>query len=149
MILECARCARCAGCAKVRTVRCAKVRKVRTVRRGLAVLSAYTDLLNPRHGRAALALWGHKVARFTSPFALVVALGASLAGGREPWIRLLLVAQLSAYALAGLALWQPALRRWRLLRIAAFFVLVNASMLVAWFHHWAGTRVTMWEPTRR
>ena len=33
--------------------------------------------------------------------------------------------------------------------LAAFFVLVNASMLVAWFHHWAGTRVTMWEPTRR
>ena len=55
-------------------------RKVRTVRRGLAVLSAYRDLLWPWRGRGALSLWGHKVARFTSPFALVAALGASLAG---------------------------------------------------------------------
>jgi hypothetical protein len=124
-------------------------RKVRTVRRGLAVLSAYTDLLHPRHGRAALALWGHKVARFTSPFALVLALAVSFAGAGQPGIRLLLIGQLAAYGLAGMALGWPVLRRWRLLRIAAFFVLVNASMLVAWFHHWGGTRVTLWEPTRR
>jgi cellulose synthase/poly-beta-1,6-N-acetylglucosamine synthase-like glycosyltransferase len=33
-------------------------RKVRTVRRGIAVLAAYREILHPRHGRAALALWG-------------------------------------------------------------------------------------------
>ena len=55
-------------------------RKVRTVRRGLAVLFAYPDLLSPAAGPVALSLWGHKVARFTSPFALaVLALGSLLA----------------------------------------------------------------------
>ena len=49
------------------TRRASGARKVRTVRRGIAVLSAYRDLLHPRYGRAALSLWGHKVARFTSP----------------------------------------------------------------------------------
>lgn len=125
-------------------------RKVRTVRRGLAVLAAYTDLLHPRHGRAALALWGHKVARFTSPFALLVALGASLAArGSSAWIDALLGAQLLGYALAGAGLLWPALQRSRLVRIASFFALVNASMLVAWGHHLRGARVTVWQPTVR
>ena len=34
-------------------------------------------------------------------------------------------------------------------RIAAFFVLVNASMLVAWGHHLRGRRAVLWQPTRR
>jgi cellulose synthase/poly-beta-1,6-N-acetylglucosamine synthase-like glycosyltransferase len=42
-------------------------RKVRTVRRGIAVLSAYRELLHPRHGRVALALWGHKMAAPRNP----------------------------------------------------------------------------------
>jgi hypothetical protein len=125
-------------------------RKVRTVRRGLAVLAAYTDLLHPRHGRVALALWGHKVARFTSPFALLVTLGASAAGSASsPVLTAFLALQLAAYAAAGTGLLWPALQRWLPLRIASFFVLVNASMAVAWFHHLRGTRVTVWQPTRR
>jgi hypothetical protein len=125
-------------------------RKVRTVRRGLAVLAAYTDLLHPRHGRAALALWGHKVARFTSPFALVVAFGASLAGSAwSRWIAALLVSQVVAWGLAAAGLLLPGLQRWRPLRIASFFALVNASMLVAWLHHLRGSRISVWQPTRR
>lgn len=125
-------------------------RKVRTVRRGLAVLSEYTDLLHPRHGRTALALWGHKVARFTSPFALLVCLAASLAGSAaSPALASFAALQLLAYALACAGLVFRPLLRLRPLRIASFFVLVNASMLVAWVHHLRGTRVTIWQPTRR
>ena len=80
-------------------------RKVRTVRRGLAVLFAYRELLHPRHGRVALALWGHKVARFTSPFALLVMLGASAAAAPASALAgLLLIAQLAFYALGAAAL---------------------------------------------
>lgn len=125
-------------------------RKVRTVRRGLAVLFAYRGLLHPRYGRAALALWGHKVARFTSPLALVVVLIASLAAARSsPLSALFAVAQLAAYGAAGLALVVPAVARFRLPRLAGFFVLVNASMLVAWWHHLRGDRAVTWQPTRR
>lgn len=125
-------------------------RKVRTVRRGLAVLFAYRALLHPRYGRAALALWGHKVARFTSPLALLVVLIASLAAApTSPLAALLALAQLVAYGAAGLALVVPAVARFRLPRLAGFFVLVNASMLVAWWHHLRGEKAVTWQPTRR
>lgn len=125
-------------------------RKVRTVRRGLAVLFAYRSLLHPRHGRAALALWGHKLARFTSPLALLLVLGASLAAAPASRLAALLAGlQLAAYAAAGLALGVPAVARFRLPRLAGFFVLVNASMLVAWWHHLRGEKAVTWQPTRR
>lgn len=125
-------------------------RKVRTVRRGLAVLAAHRDLLHPRHGRIALALWGHKVARFTSPFALVLLLAASAAAApQSPAAALLLGAQLGAYGLGALALWLRPLARLLVPRLAGFFLLVNASMLVAWVHHAAGHPAVTWQPTRR
>ncbi|MGH0037069.1 MAG: glycosyltransferase family 2 protein [Myxococcota bacterium] len=125
-------------------------RKVRTVRRGIAVLVAYRDLLHPRHGRRALALWGHKVARFTAPFALVALLAASAwLAPTDPPAAVLLVVQLAAYALAAAALVARPLQRWLVPRIAAFFLLVNASMLVAWFYHLSGQRAVTWTPTRR
>lgn len=125
-------------------------RKVRTVRRGIAVLAAYRDLLHPRFGRAALSLWGHKVARFTSPFALLlVLLGSALAAPHGPLAAALLVAQLGAYALGGLALFAAPVKAWSIPRLAGFFLLVNASMLVAWVYHLSGRRAVTWQPTRR
>jgi len=125
-------------------------RKVRTVRRGIAVLAAYRDILHPRHGRAAFSLWGHKVARFTSPFALLVLLGASaVAAPTSPAAAALLTAQLLAYGLGGLSLAVPAVARFGPARLGGFFMLVNASMLVAWGYHVSGQRVVLWEPTRR
>lgn len=125
-------------------------RKVRTVRRGIAVLSAYRDLLHPRHGRVALSLWGHKVARFTSPFALAILLGASAAASPTSSVAAgLLAAQIGVYAVGALSLWVPPLARWPVPRLAGFLLLVNASMLVAWAYHLSGQRVLTWLPTRR
>jgi cellulose synthase/poly-beta-1,6-N-acetylglucosamine synthase-like glycosyltransferase len=125
-------------------------RKVRTVRRGIAVLLAYRDLLHPRHGRRALALWGHKVARFTAPFALLAILVASAVRAPvDPWAAALLAAQAAAYGLAAAALVAKPLQQWLIPRIAAFFLVVNASMLVAWLYHWSGQRAVTWTPTRR
>jgi cellulose synthase/poly-beta-1,6-N-acetylglucosamine synthase-like glycosyltransferase len=125
-------------------------RKVRTVRRGLAVLSSYRDLLHPRFGRAAFSLWGHKVARFTSPFALLLMLVASAAAAPvSPAAQALLVIQLAAYLLGGLALLIPSVATWTPARLGGFFILVNASILVAWGYHLSGRRAVVWEPTRR
>ncbi len=125
-------------------------RKVRTVRRGIAVLAAHRALLHPRYGRQAFSLWGHKVARFTAPFALVMMLAASAARAPvDPWAAALLTAQLAAYALAVAALVAKPLQQWLVPRIAAFFLVVNASMLVAWGYHLSGQRSVTWTPTRR
>ena len=125
-------------------------RKVRTVRRGIAVLAAYRELLHPRHGRTAFSLWGHKVARFTSPFALLVLLLASAAAApRSLAAASLLALQIAAYGLGGLALASPVVARWFGARLLGFFLLVNASMLVAWAYHLSGRRSVTWQPTRR
>ena len=125
-------------------------RKVRTVRRGIAVLESYRDILHPRHGRISFSLWGHKVARFTSPFALILMAGASaLAAPTSALAAWLLVLQLAAYLLGGLSLVSPTLARFTPARLGGFFMLVNASMLVAWMHHSRGDRAIVWEPTQR
>jgi cellulose synthase/poly-beta-1,6-N-acetylglucosamine synthase-like glycosyltransferase len=124
-------------------------RKVRTVRRGLAVLSAYRGLLSPCSGRVAFSLWGHKVARYTSPFALLVLLAASAIAVREPAGGALLAAQLIAHGLGAGSLVSPRIARFAPARLLGFFLLVNASMLVAWFHHLAGRQILTWEPTQR
>jgi cellulose synthase/poly-beta-1,6-N-acetylglucosamine synthase-like glycosyltransferase len=125
-------------------------RKVRTVRRGIAVLLHYTPLLSPRAGRVAFSLWGHKVARFTSPFALVVLVAATaVAAGASGGARALLAMELAGLAVGAAALAHAPLRRFALPRLAGFFLLVNASMLVAWAHHLAGHRAVTWTPTAR
>jgi cellulose synthase/poly-beta-1,6-N-acetylglucosamine synthase-like glycosyltransferase len=126
-------------------------RKVRTVRRGLAVLSAYRSLLRPRYGRIAFTLWGHKVARFTVPLALGLLLFSStlLTVRGSAAASVLLGSQLLAYGVAGAALRFSSLNRVPLIRLASYFLLVNASIAWAWGHHLAGRRSVTWQPTRR
>jgi cellulose synthase/poly-beta-1,6-N-acetylglucosamine synthase-like glycosyltransferase len=125
-------------------------RKVRTVRRGIAVLSAYRVLLSPRYGRTALSLWGHKVARFTSPFALLLMLLASAAAAPESsFAGVLLGAQVVCYGLGLAALLAPSVIRWGFARIAGYFLLVNASIAVGWTYHLTGRRAVLWKPTQR
>ena len=61
----------------------------------------------------------------------------------------LLVAQLAAYTLGGLSLLFPSVVSFGPARLGGFFMLVNASMLVAWAYHLTGRRAVVWEPTRR
>lgn len=125
-------------------------RKVRTFRRGIAVLGAYRHLLHPRHGRAAFSLWGHKVARFTSPFALLSLFAlCALAAPESALAAGLFAAQLAAHLLGAAALRFPALERRAVPRLLGFFLLVNAAVLRAWIHHLGGERAVLWEPTRR
>jgi len=125
-------------------------RKVRTVRRGLAVLSTYRELLHPRYGRASLSLWGHKVARFTAPFALLGLLaGSALAAPESGLASGLLIAQGLFYGAGVLALALPSVGAWKAPRLIGFFLLVIASMLVAWAYHLTGRRLTLWQPTQR
>jgi cellulose synthase/poly-beta-1,6-N-acetylglucosamine synthase-like glycosyltransferase len=125
-------------------------RKVRTVRRGIAVLSAHRSLLHPRHGRAAFSLWGHKVARFTAPFALLALLLGSAFAARTSSLALALLAlQLIGYAIGSFALLGGSTPTTLPARIASFFLLVNASILVAWAYHLSGQRSVVWTPTQR
>lgn len=124
-------------------------RKVRTFLRGITVLMANLDLLNPlRYGRFAFQLASHKLLRFLAPILLVIALVASALAG-DPLLHVAFAAQGAFYLLAYASGVFPRLQEQRLVRVAHFFTMVQVAMLVAWVKYAMGQQQVTWEPSRR
>jgi cellulose synthase/poly-beta-1,6-N-acetylglucosamine synthase-like glycosyltransferase len=125
-------------------------RKVRTFLRGITALLGNTRLLNPfRHPAFSFILWSHKAMRWLGPLPMAAALGASFVLRGDPLYAFFFYAQLAAYAAALLALALPQVARFSPARLAAFFLLVNVAALQALWLWLIGTRVEVWQPTRR
>ena len=126
-------------------------RRVRIAAGCFRALSQHRDLLSPRHGFTAFALWSHKVLRWFVPHAMVVALLANLwlAGGSR-FFALLLLGQVVAYALAAMGLLGMTPRRVRSVAdAAAHFVEMNAALLVGFVKYSRGTQGQTWTRTDR
>lgn len=126
-------------------------RKARTFLRGLTALLGNAALLNPfQHPAFSFILISHKLARWLAPFALVGCLAGAFLLRAHPLYAGLFYAQLALYALAfaGLA-WPLLARRSLVIRICAFFLLVNAAAAKALGMWLVGIRQEVWEPTRR
>lgn len=125
-------------------------RKIRTFLRGITVLMANLDLLNPLiHGRFAFQLISHKLLRFVSPLLLVALLTATGAPMSGAFFHLLFWAQASFYGLGMLGLLFPSLQRVGLVRVPCYFTLVQVSLIVAWGRYLRGHRQVAWEPSKR
>jgi hypothetical protein len=125
-------------------------RKVRTVVRGLSVLAQRRGMLNPfRHGLFSWQLFSHKLCRWLVPFGLLAALGSNLVlASHTRFFMCALIIQLCFYGLAIVGVVFTRARR-SLVRLAAFFVMVNVSILDAWIRFFRGQRVVAWESSRR
>lgn len=126
-------------------------RKVRTFLRGLTALFGNAHLLNPfRYPAFSFILWSHKLMRWLAPLPMFGCLLTAWLLRAEPLYLVLFAGQLALYAcaLAGLR-WPDAAGRFAVVRLSAFFVLVNAAALKALALWLRGTRVEVWEPTRR
>jgi hypothetical protein len=126
-------------------------RKVRTFLRGMTALAGSAGLLVPwRYPAFSFVLWSHKVMRWLAPVPLLGCLSLAWFLRHEPVFAVAWYVQLAAYALAVIGLAWPTLgARVALVRISAFFVLVNAAALQATLLWLTGTRVEVWQPTRR
>lgn len=126
-------------------------RKVRTVLRGLTVFFHHLELLNPlQFGLFSYQYFCHKLLRWLVPFFLCVALisNAFLASEAGVWLILFLL-QIGFYVLAY-ASWKEWVKSSSfLVRIPKFFLMVNASILLAWVRYIRGERLVMWNPTER
>lgn len=125
-------------------------RKVRTVARGIAGVIRHLELLNPfRYGLAAWQLFSHKLCRWLVPFALIGAFVANLvlAFGSQFYLALA-IAQLAGYGLAAVGIPMRS-RLSGIPKLIAFLVLVNFSILNAWYSVVRGRRFVVWEPSRR
>src|SRR3954471_897687 len=126
-------------------------RRVRIAAGGFRALSQFRDLLAPRHGFTAFALWSHKVLRWLVPQALLVALLTNaLLAPRSNLYSILLLGQCTAYALAALGLLGATPRRFRALSdAAAHFVEMNAALLVGFWRFSRGQQGQTWTRTER
>jgi cellulose synthase/poly-beta-1,6-N-acetylglucosamine synthase-like glycosyltransferase len=126
-------------------------RKVRTVLRGIAVLMRSLPMLNPiKHGLFAWQLFSHKLCRWLVPFALIAILVSNVFLAIDSYAyRILFIAQLAFYALGAFyhcVKWMPDKS---LFRLPSFFVVVNLSILDAWYRYFRGDRIFRWEPSKR
>jgi len=125
-------------------------RKIRTFLRGITVLMANLDLVNPvRHGRFAFQLASHKLLRFLAPFLLLATLISSGLLNREPLYGLSFWAQTGLYLLAVAGKVVTPLQQGRVVRTAYFFTMVQWAMLTAWGRYALGHQQVTWEPSRR
>jgi glycosyltransferase involved in cell wall biosynthesis len=125
-------------------------RKVRTFLRGITVLMANADLLNPlRHGRFAFQLLSHKLLRFAAPWLLLAALAASGLAWGDPALHALFWIQVGFYGLGAVGGRVALLQRNPLGRLAHYFTMVQWAMLMAGCKYALGQQQVTWEPSRR
>jgi hypothetical protein len=126
-------------------------RKVRTVLRGIDVLMASLVVMNPfRYGFFSWQLLSHKLCRWLVPFAMILAfLSNAFLAFHSPIYRNILILQLVFYAIAFAKLPANPIGKHYVLRIPSFLVLVNLSILYAWYRYVRGERVVSWVPSER
>ncbi|MGE5670407.1 MAG: glycosyltransferase family 2 protein [Fibrobacterota bacterium] len=126
-------------------------RKVRTVLRGLTVFFNHPEFLNVfKFGLFTYQYLSHKLMRWLVPVFLCAALIAnSMLATVSPLYFWLLVAQGLFYGSALLGILFPSLTKIVFIKIPAFFVVVNASIFVAWIKFLKGERVVLWQPSVR
>lgn len=125
-------------------------RKVRTVLRGISVFMRSRTLLNPfRFGLFSWQLVSHKLCRWLVPFAMIVAFVSNvILASYSPFYFYSSLAQVMFYSIA-VAGFSTQLSRQRIVRLFSFFVLVNVSILKAWYGYLRGNRLLVWEPSKR
>jgi cellulose synthase/poly-beta-1,6-N-acetylglucosamine synthase-like glycosyltransferase len=126
-------------------------RKTRTFLRGITALFANAALINPvRFPAFSFILVSHKLMRWLAPLGLAGCFAAALLLRHEPWYQAALALQAALYAaaIAGLAL--PGLAAGSaIVRLCAYFLMVNAAAARALALWLAGVRQEVWAPTRR
>jgi hypothetical protein len=108
-------------------------------------------MLNPlKYGLFAWQLFSHKLCRWLVPFAMITAFMANaiLAVGLPPY-RVILGLHCIFYVFAVMYHWFKWLPDKNIFRLPSFFVIVNVSILDAWYRYFRGDRIFRWEPSKR
>ena len=129
-------------------------RKVRTVLRGISVFAKSLRLMNPlRYGLFSWQIFSHKLCRWLVPFAMITAFISNLflcvhsAAGIASFYSLTFALQVAFYALSVSGMRVNTTKSF--FKIPAYFVVVNFSILTAWYLFFRGENMTMWTPSER
>jgi glycosyltransferase involved in cell wall biosynthesis len=126
-------------------------RKVRTVLRGISVLMKNLNMLNLfKYGLFSWQLFSHKLCRWLVPFALIAGLFSNASLIRQSDLYMyIFVSQCLFYATAIVGIRTGLLARLNTFKVPSFFVLVNLSILNAWYRYVRGERMVSWDPSKR
>jgi glycosyltransferase involved in cell wall biosynthesis len=126
-------------------------RKVRTVLRGITTFFHHPEFCNVfRYGLFAYQYCSHKLMRWLTPLFLATALiFNAVAALSSNLYAVILIVHLLAYALAIAGFALPAAARSPVIRIPKYFLIVNASVMVAWVKFLGGRRQVLWNPSIR
>lgn len=127
------------------------IRKVRTVIHGMEVLSRFKRILNPfKYGLYSCQMISHKLSRWLVPLYLIFLLWTNiLLVNQNNFFLITLILQVVFYMFAFFALLIKSIKDILIFRIPLFFVMVNFSILVAWYNYLIGKEFVLWEPTER
>lgn len=126
-------------------------RKVRTVLRGICIFMRSLFMLNPfRYGLFSWQLFSHKLCRWLVPFALIVAfVSNALLLSDSAFYQYAFLCQCLFYFIALAVLVSNPSSSPKLLKLQSFIVLVNLSILQAWYRYVRGERIVGWDPSKR
>lgn len=128
-----------------------ETRKRRTLTGNYQLLHRWPRLAMPGGHPLAWRLWGHKWLRLLAPWLLLLALvsNAALAVAGSRFYLALLGLQLGGYALALLSRRHPRIASaWRPARLAAAFISLNISALLALGDYLRNPDAHLWRPTQ-
>jgi hypothetical protein len=125
-------------------------RKVRTVSRGISVLGRNLAMLNPlKYGLFSWQLFSHKLCRWLVPFAMIlVFVTNTFLISFSNFYLYAFILQMVFYTIALMGT-LSSVRTKRIVKIPSFLVLVNLSILIAWYQYFKGKRLITWEPSKR
>lgn len=122
-------------------------RRIRVTVGGLQSLWVRRSLMNPfSHGAYAIALISHKLIRRFAPLLLIPLLMASIALWEAEAYRGALILQLAGYAAGILGMLDRQDKLPRVFRLAGFFLITLAGMVVGVGQFLRGRRYSLWNP---
>lgn len=126
-------------------------RKVRTVLRGLTVYFNHTELLNIfKYGFFSYQYFCHKLLRWTVPALLVIALLSNAALSVNSFFYLvILFLQVLFYGMALINIVTNRDYSLSIANIPKYFLVVNASIAMAWWKYIRRQRIVLWNPSER
>lgn len=127
-------------------------RKIRTLIRGMTALFYKKNLLNPfKYFLFSFELVSHKLMRWLVPiFLILMFLSNLILINRDNIYRFIFIIQIFGYVLAGLShLRFLNIHKSIVGKIPLYFIMVNTSILFAWFKYLSGERQELWNPSKR
>jgi cellulose synthase/poly-beta-1,6-N-acetylglucosamine synthase-like glycosyltransferase len=127
-----------------------KVRKVRTIAGNYQLLAEHPEFFVPWRNPIFFQLLSHKVLRLVAPLYMALLLVSNVVLAPQALVyECLLAAQLAAYALPAIGAVSPLARKWKIVKVATAFVVLNGFAVLGVVEFLRNRNTHLWESRHR